>query len=81
MKPSYVSGDVLHVSKFRKPRVGDVVVARDPRDGRLLLKRVGDFVGDKVFISGDNAMESTDSRTFGYVQERDIIGKVVRIKK
>jgi nickel-type superoxide dismutase maturation protease len=75
-----------------RPRKGDVVVVRPPwAAGRLDLKRITAVPGDEAevqgsmrrlgndqwFITGDNAAESTDSRQFGPIRRRDIIGKVL----
>jgi hypothetical protein len=61
-----------------RPRVGDVVALRDPRQpDRTIVKRVTSIVGDAITVRGDNGAESTDSRTFGPVGHRDILGRVV----
>lgn len=82
MEPSFVTGDRLFVSKlvykFMKPRVGDVIVLNDPRDGRRVLKRILRVAGEKYFVSGDNPAQSTDSRKFGTIPVEAILGKVVR---
>ncbi len=82
MEPTYFSGDRLFVSRFiyrlRRPHVGDVVVVRDPRDGRLLLKRIAKVESGKCyFLRGDNGIESTDSRTFGPVPFSGIVGRAL----
>jgi hypothetical protein len=52
----------------RLPRVGDVVLAGDPRDPtRELIKRVAAVGRDGVELRGDNPGASTDGRTFGPV--------------
>lgn len=67
MAPALQSGDrLLVVRALRSPRVGDVVLARDPRDaGRELVKRVADVTPSGVVLHGDNPSLSTDTRTFG----------------
>ncbi|MCR4261189.1 MAG: S26 family signal peptidase [Candidatus Colwellbacteria bacterium] len=80
MEPSYNDGSILLINKglikFRiKER--DVVLALDPRDRRPILKRVTKVSGEEIFLEGDNADESTDSRAFGLVQKGNIIGKVI----
>ena len=77
MRPSVEPGDRLVVLRLR-PRVGDVVALRDPGDrSRTLVKRVAAVDGDAVDVRGDNADWSTDSRTFGPVSRRAILGRAV----
>jgi signal peptidase I len=87
MEPAFRAGDRVLVSRLayrrRDPRAGEVVVLRDPeRAGHVLLKRVavapdgGDVVAASgVFVLGDNAAESRDSRAFGAVALGAIIGR------
>jgi type IV secretory pathway protease TraF len=75
----------------RPPRLGDVVVVRQPGvRGRLDLKRVVAGPGasvtlrgqpyvlgdDEWYVLGDNLNESTDSRQLGPVKREDIVGRV-----
>ena len=82
MRPLFEPGDMLRVSVFvyktMRPRVGDAVVVRDPRTGRLILKRIKRLEGAGYFVLGDNMAASTDSREFGVIHKHEIIGKVVR---
>lgn len=81
MEPTFKEGQILLVSSipylFQKRKVGDVVVIKDPRDGRLLLKRIEKKEKDKYFVAGDNPASSTDSRTFGPIPRKNILGKVI----
>lgn len=77
----------------RPPKPGDVVVLRDPeRVGRYLLKRIALAPVDPtprvephagapsgVWVLGDNAAESRDSRRFGAVPPAAIIGQAWRV--
>ena len=74
MVPAFVPGERLTVvRRWRRVRVGDVVVLRDPRGhDRWLLKRCVARKGDQLDLRGDNAVASTDSRDFGLVAEREI---------
>lgn len=64
------------------PRVGDVVLARHPaRPGRLFVKRVAAIIpardrnAHEYVLLGDNAVESTDSRTLGPFPRSHILGR------
>jgi nickel-type superoxide dismutase maturation protease len=70
MRPTLVPGDRLIVERWtftrRSPRVGELVLASDPREpDRELVKRVAAVHGDAVELRGDARGASTDSRTFG----------------
>lgn len=81
MAPTVTPGERVLVNRaaywLRDPRPGDLVVIRDPRDrDRLLLKRIDREADGGWLVLGDNAGASTDSRAFGPVEKRSIIGKV-----
>jgi nickel-type superoxide dismutase maturation protease len=74
MAPALWPGDRLVVEalsyRSRPPRVGEIVLAHDPRlASRELVKRVTavDPVAGSVSLAGDAPEASTDSRTFGAV--------------
>ena len=69
MAPTLLPGDRLLVARLaRAPRVGEVVVAADPRDPRReLIKRVASLHDRHVALRGDAPFGSTDSRSFGEV--------------
>ena len=76
MEPALRAGDWVFVIPFSVPRVGDVVVLRNPRErDELMLKRVERVDDDSVLVSGDNANDSLDSRHFGLVARADIVGR------
>jgi nickel-type superoxide dismutase maturation protease len=79
MEPALRPGDWLVVSRLsRPPRVGEIVLVRDPRDSEhLLLKRVAAVNDGACTVLGDHPEESTDSRTFGPVQFANVLGRAV----
>ena len=78
MRPAFEPGDRLLVVGPWPVRAGQVVAFPDPRDpGRLLVRRVGHVGRAGLEVLGDNPAASTDSRHFGPVRRRDLIGRVV----
>ena len=81
MSPEFKRGTRVVVQKkwfFCKPRLNDVIVLKDPRDGKLIIKRITNVRQNTTFyVLGDNRQQSTDSRVFGWVSKADIIGKVI----
>jgi hypothetical protein len=74
MEPTLVPGErITAVWRWRRVRIGDVVVVRDPRSqDRMILKRCVARSGRMLDLRGDNADASTDSRDFGLVASRDV---------
>jgi nickel-type superoxide dismutase maturation protease len=80
MAPALRPGDRLLVTPLALIRTGDVVALRDPRDrGRVLVKRVAAVLDAErsVVVLGDNPAASTDSRSFGPVPARLLLGRCV----
>ena len=77
MEPALRDGDwLLVLPPHRALRSGEVVLLRDPRErSRLLLKRVREITPEGVVVHGDHADHSADSRAFGAVPQRDVIGR------
>ncbi len=68
MTPALRPGDRLLVSYRRKPRVGDVVVARFA-DGTLAVKRVAERRTTGWWLLSDNPEQGIDSRHRGPVAD------------
>ena len=78
MEPGLRAGDHLVIRKTATVRPGDIVAATDPRQpGRPILKRALSVHDGQVFLVGDNAEHSTDSRHFGPVPLSSVVGKAV----
>ncbi len=78
MSPTFESGDVVLVNRlsylFGKPKIGDLVVLRK---NKYIIKRISKIKENQFFVIGDNERESTDSRSFGWIKKKEIIGKVM----
>lgn len=83
MEPTLREGDVVFVDisaySDARPPDGDVVVAIHPRNPQLkIIKRV-EFSDDRgIYLRSDNSDEpsAADSRSFGMVPDKLIIGRV-----
>lgn len=79
MESTLLQGQSVLVSSipflFSKPKIGDIVAIR--KSDKVFIKRITKIHGDKYFVSGDNKKDSLDSREFGFVEKKDILGKVV----
>ncbi len=77
MASTLLPGDRLLVARL-PARVGDIVLARDPREPqRELIKRVAAIGASGVVLRGDNAAASTDVRTFGVLPADAVAWRVV----
>jgi nickel-type superoxide dismutase maturation protease len=81
LSPFFMGGDFVVVSKIpfvlRKIKAGDVVVFWHPVYGTM-IKKVEHISpdGEEIFVVGTHP-ESTDSRQFGPLERRQLIGKVI----
>lgn len=76
MVPRLEPGRLIFAARWRrKVQPGDVVIAR--YKGREIIKRVERTEPNRIFVIGDNLIQSTDSRHFGWLSRKDIVAKVV----
>ncbi len=86
LSPFFLEGDFVVVSKIpfvlRRIRAGDIVVFKQPGYGTM-IKKIDHLStdGNEIFVLGTHP-ESTDSRQFGPLSRRQLVGKVIwHIKK
>jgi phage repressor protein C with HTH and peptisase S24 domain len=75
MAPSLHAGQLVIGRQTRELQPGDVVIVS--HEGLEKIKRIERQQGDLIYLLGDNADASTDSRNFGWVHAKTIIAKVV----
>ena len=80
MVPGLEPGNIVIAARHKTLRLDDVVVAR--MNGREVIKRVTRIKPDgRLFLQGDNAQASTDSRSLGLVDKSDILGvSIMKLK-
>lgn len=78
MTPAFNVGNMVLVNRFsyffNRPKIGDVVVLKREK---FMIKRIAKIKEKKFFIIGDNKEESIDSRSFGWIDRSEIVGKVI----
>lgn len=67
--------DVLVLCWFFKIEKGDLVAIK--KQGKDMIKRVKAIKESEIFVLGDNEKVSLDSRNFGWIENSEIIGKVI----
>jgi nickel-type superoxide dismutase maturation protease len=83
MHPSLKEGDLVLINPHATLDVGDIVVARHPFKRNVnIIKRLAKILdGERYILLSDNAEDSADSRQFGAIPAKDILGKAeARIK-
>jgi phage repressor protein C with HTH and peptisase S24 domain len=75
MTPTLMPGQLVVGRQTSELRPGDVVIVS--HNGLEKIKRIERQQGDLLYLLGDNPVASTDSRTFGWVQAKSIVAKVV----
>ena len=78
MQPNFAAGDLVLILKTQKIKRQDVVIAQRPdRAEFLVIKRANEITNNGYWLQGDNLEFSDDSRLFGEVPKKNIIGKVL----
>lgn len=78
MEPLFSEKDFVFVGKYLlfSPKTGDVVVLKHPILQIPLLKRILKINKDLIWVEGDNKEASRDSRDFGWIEKKQVLGKV-----
>jgi hypothetical protein len=79
MLPTLSPGMVALGVRTRRIHAGQVVIARDPLGHVLAVKRVNSVRRQRrqVWLVGDNPRQSADSRTWGWVDQGDVLAHVI----
>lgn len=76
MQPTYRPGTIVFGLRWLRPRAGSIVVAW--HDGREVIKRVTRLDDQGLlYVRGDNASQSTDSRMYGWLSPESIKSVII----
>jgi len=76
MMPKLKPGQlIIATGLFHKLEPGEVVIVE--HQGKQKIKRIERISDEKVFVIGDNLQTSNDSRHFGWVEQKEIIARVL----
>ena len=84
MAPTLLPGDLVLIKPLKAqatlPAPGSIVVAQHPdRSSTRIIKRLATIQAGNLVLLGDNPQASTDSRQFGAVPRRLLIGVVTSV--
>ena len=83
MEPTLKDGSMVLVSStpywFKNPRINDIVLFQDTKSEKLLIKRIKAIKNSRYLLLGDNTSDSIDSRKLGWIEKKNIVGKVIYI--
>jgi nickel-type superoxide dismutase maturation protease len=75
MQPSLKPGQIVVGLPHKKPNPGQVIIVK--HEGRELIKRLQKVNSNKLFITGDNKTQSSDSREFGWISGDSLLATVI----
>ena len=75
MSPTLRHGQIVVCWKSQFASPGDIVIVA--HNGIEKIKRLQTVRTHHIYILGDNATQSTDSRHYGWVERSAIVGRVI----
>ena len=76
MLPTLKSGQlVIGSTRLNKIRTNQLVIVK--YNGKEIIKRLKKITKDRVYVIGDNANSSNDSRKFGWLAKSDLLATVI----
>lgn len=83
MEPLFFEGQTVIINKysytFQKPQLRDCVIVQVYSSKKIVLKRITKIKNNNIYLEGDNKHDSMDSKEFGWIEKKQIIGKVIFI--
>ena len=79
MLPVLKTGDCVFINPELNPEIGDIILFHHPFIQNLkVVKRLAEITNEgNYFVRGDNPQESTDSRSYGAILAKNVLGVAV----
>ena len=83
MHPTLRAGQEVLIKPLKEPspdtiRPGMILYLQHPLNREIqIIKRCSHWEGTKLWVLGDNAAESTDSRQYGAIAPQFVLGSIV----
>lgn len=75
MEPFLKEGSVVLTSSIFPIKILDVIVVQ--YENKKMVKRIMEIKNGKVYVEGDNKKDSLDSKKIGWIDRKEIVGKVL----
>lgn len=79
MEPTIKNAQTVLVSSipyfFSKPKIGDIVAFKN--NEKVFIKRIARVENQRYFMTGDNKNDTMDSKDFGWIDKKEIVGKII----
>jgi nickel-type superoxide dismutase maturation protease len=75
MLPTLKPGKIVIGYTFSELKKGNLVIAE--HNNQEIIKRIDDIGDEGLYLVGDNKAESTDSRTYGWINIKAVKAKVI----
>lgn len=83
MEPLFKQNATVLASKipyfFSRPKITDVILFKQKTTQEVFLKRIEKIKNDQFYVVGDNRNDSLDSKQLGWIEKKDIMGKVLYV--
>ncbi len=78
MEPLLYENDYVLVNYWHgELKVGDIVVLKHPSLKIKIIKKISLINGENLYVTGINKAHSNDSRSFGEIGKKSVIGKML----
>lgn len=75
MEPALPAGSFVLVRKTNSVKPDDIIAVK--YGDQILIKRITEIKNNQLWLVGDNKNDSYDSRTIGWIDTKNTVGKII----